>query len=291
MESMTGYGRSEVANAQIHLTVEARSVNHRYLDVSVRCPRVYAPLEGRVKQLVSQYFARGHIDMIITEKQSGTGRRALALDLELARQYYTALQQVQTTLQLPGTIDIGVILGLRDVLSIEEASPDLDEVWGLLAQGVEAALRALKHMRSQEGEFLGRDLEARLHAITAQIEGIRQRVPLVLTEYRQRLEQRLQELFGQFPLDADRISQEVILFAERADIAEELTRLGAHVQACLRLFASTEAIGRKGEFLLQELHREVNTIASKSNDADISQRVVDMKSELERMREQIQNVA
>jgi uncharacterized protein (TIGR00255 family) len=291
MESMTGYGRSEVSNTQLQLTVEVRSVNHRYLDVSVRCPRLYTPLEARIKQLVGQYFSRGHIDVILAEKYAGTKRRALSLDLELARQYYSALQQMQTALQLPGTIDMGMLLGLRDVLSVEEASTDLEEVWGLIAHGMGEALQALKQMRLQEGEFLARDVQERLRLIASQMTIIRQRVPLVVTEYRQRLEQRLQELFAQFPLDAERISQEAILFAERSDVTEELTRLDAHLQACARLLSSSEAVGRKIEFLLQEMHREVNTIASKSNDAMISQRVVDMKSELERMREQIQNIA
>jgi uncharacterized protein (TIGR00255 family) len=291
MESMTGYGRSEVSDASLQLTVEARSVNHRYLDVSVRCPRQYGALETRMKQLVGQYVARGHIDLVVVEKYHGTGRRALALDLDLARQYYHALQQVQQALQLPGTIDANTILSWRDVLSLEDAAADLDSVWTLLEQGIGEALRALKHMRFQEGAFLERDLLERLQLLTAHGQAIRQRVPLVVTEYRQRLEQRVQELFGQFPLDAERISQEAILFAERSDVTEELTRLEAHCQACTRLFASTEAVGRKGEFLLQEMLREVNTIASKSNDAEIAQRVVEMKSELERMREQIQNVA
>jgi uncharacterized protein (TIGR00255 family) len=290
MESMTGYGRSEVSTTQLHLTIETRSVNHRYLDVSVRSPRVYAPLEARVKQLVGQHVSRGHIDVIIAEKHTGAGRRTLSLDLELARQYYAALQQVQAALQLSGSIDVNLILGLRDVLSVEEVTADLEEIWGLLAPGLGEALQALQQMRRQEGEFLGRDMQERLRTLSTHVAAIRQRVPLVLTEYRHRLEQRLQELFGQFPLDAERISQEVILFAERSDVTEELTRLEAHLQACARLLVSSEAVGRKTEFLLQEMHREVNTLAAKSNDVDIAQRVVEMKSELERLREQIQNV-
>jgi uncharacterized protein (TIGR00255 family) len=185
---------------------------------------------------------------------------------------------------------MNLILSWRDVLSVEEVSADLEEIWGLLAPGLGEALQALKHMRLQEGEFLGRDMQERLRTLTAHVAAIRQRVPLVVAEYRQRLEQRLQELFAQFPLDADRISQEAILFAERSDVTEELTRLEAHLQACARLLLSSEAAGRKTEFLLQEMHREANTIASKSNDAQISQRVVEIKSELERLREQSQNV-
>ncbi|HEY7494995.1 MAG TPA: YicC/YloC family endoribonuclease [Candidatus Tectomicrobia bacterium] len=287
---MTGYGRSEVHNAQLQLTVEARSVNHRYLDVALRYPRLYAPLETRMKRLVHQHFARGRIDITIAVQSGSVERRSLSLDYPLAQQYYNALQQLQKTLQLPGTIDLSTMLSLRDILTVEEASTDVEEAWELIATGLEEALQALKRMRLQEGEFLGRDLQERLQAIVHHTEAIRQRVPLVVTEYRQRLEQRVQELFQQFTLDAERVSQEAILFAERADVTEELTRLEAHMQAFARMLLSPEAVGRKSEFLLQEMHREVNTIASKSNDADISQRVVEIKSELERMREQIQNV-
>jgi uncharacterized protein (TIGR00255 family) len=287
---MTGYGRSEVQNAQLQLTVEARSVNHRYLDVALRYPRLYTPLETRMKRLVSQHFARGRIDITIAVQSGSAERRSLSLDYALAQQYYNAIQQLQKTLQLPGTIDLSTMLSLRDILTVEEASTDVDEVWELIATGLEDALQALKRMRLQEGEFLGHDLQERLQAIMHHVDAIRQRVPLVVTEYRQRLEQRVQELFQQFALDAERVSQEAILFAERADVTEELTRLEAHMHAFAGMLLSPEAVGRKIEFLLQEMHREVNTIASKSNDADISQRVVEIKSELERMREQIQNV-
>jgi uncharacterized protein (TIGR00255 family) len=287
---MTGYGRSEVHNAQLQLTVEARSVNHRYLDVALRYPRLYTPLETRMKRLVSQHFARGRIDITIAVQAGRIERRSLSLDYTLAQQYYHALQQLQKTLQLPGTIDLSTMLSLRDILTVEEASTDVEEAWELIATGLEEALQALKRMRLQEGEFLGRDLQERIQAVMHHVEAIRQRVPLVVTEYRQRLEQRVQELFQQFPLDAERVSQEAILFAERADVTEELTRLEAHMHAFAGMLWSPEAVGRKIEFLLQEMHREVNTIASKSNDADISQRVVEIKSELERMREQSQNV-
>jgi uncharacterized protein (TIGR00255 family) len=290
MQSMTGYGRSEVHDERLHLTVEARSVNHRFLDVSLRYPRLYAPLEARMKRLVSAHFARGRIEIKLVEHRGGEGRRVLALDQALARQYYVALQQFQESLQLPGTIDLGMILSLREVLSIEEASEDVEEAWELIARGMQEALGALKSMRLQEGKFLCHDLQERMQTIRRHVDAIRQRVPQVVTAYRQRLEQRVQELFQQFALDPDRLSQEVILFAERTDVTEELVRLEAHMQAFGRLLTSSEAVGRRMEFLVQEMHREVNTIASKSNDADISQRVVDVKSELERIREQIQNI-
>jgi uncharacterized protein (TIGR00255 family) len=289
MQSMTGYGRSEVRYAHLALTVEARSVNHRYLDIALRCPRIYAPLEARMKQRVSAYFTRGRIDITLAPQETDT-RRALLLDHTLAQQYYDALQRLQESLGLPGTIDLSLIASLRDVFRVEEASADVENDWDIIAQGLDAALQALQTMRRQEGEVLSRDFHQRLQAMAQQSQRIRQRVPQVVVEYQQRLEQRVKELFAQFELDPNRVAQEAIVFAERSDITEELTRLEAHMQACARLLSSAEAVGRKIEFLVQEMHREVNTIGSKSNDTAIAHSVVELKSELERMREQSQNI-
>jgi len=290
MQSMTGYGRSEVRHPQLTLTVEARSVNHRYLDIALRYPRLYAPLEARMKQRVSAHFTRGRIDITLVPQESPAGHRALSLDHVLAQQYYDALQHLQEFLRLPGVIDVSLIASLRDVFKVEEPSEDVERVWDIIAQGLDAALQALKSMRLQEGAALGRDFRLRLQTMAQHLQAIRQRVPQVVVEYRQRLEQRVKELFGQFEIDPNRLAQEAILFAERADMTEELTRLEAHMQAFTRLLSSSEAVGRKIEFLVQEMHREVNTIGSKSNDTAIAHSVVELKSELERMREQIQNV-
>jgi len=290
MQSMTGYGRSEVRHAHLALTVEARSVNHRYLDIALRYPRIYAPLEARMKQRVGAYCTRGRIDITLVPQESTDTRRALLLDHTLARQYYDTLQRLQESLGLPGTIDLNLIASLRDVFRVEEASADVENDWDIIAQGLDAALQALQTMRRQEGEVLRRDFAQRLQAMAQQSQSIRQRVPQVVVEYQQRLEQRVKELFAQFELDPNRIAQEAIVFAERSDITEELTRLDAHMQACTRLLSSSEAVGRKIEFLVQEMHREVNTIGSKSNDTVIAHGVVELKSELERMREQSQNI-
>jgi uncharacterized protein (TIGR00255 family) len=212
------------------------------------------------------------------------------LDHTLAQQYYDALQRLQESLGLPGTIDLSLIASLRDVFKVEEATADVENDWDIIAQGLDAALQALQTMRRQEGEVLSHDFHQRLQAMAQQSQSIRQRVPQVVVEYQQRLEQRVKELFAQFELDPNRVAQEAILFAERSDITEELTRLEAHMQACARLLSSSDAVGRKIEFLVQEMHREVNTIGSKSNDTAIAHSVVELKSEIERMREQIQNI-
>ncbi len=290
MQSMTGYGRSEVQDEQLHFTIEMRSVNHRYLDISLRYPRFYAPLETRMKQLMGGYFTRGRIEVTIAQQALGDSDRAVTLDHALAQQYHRALNQLQEALRLPGTVDLNLLLTLREILKIEEVEADVEGVWQLMQEGFVQASEALQHMRIQEGAFLAEDLRSRLQLIGRHVETIRQRVPLVVPAYRERLEERIAEIFQTYELDPDRLHQEAILLAERTDVAEELTRLEAHLQAMTALLEEEGAIGRKSEFLLQEINREVNTIASKSNDAEISQVVVEIKSELERMREQIQNV-
>lgn len=290
MQSMTGYGRSEVENEQFHFTVEMRSVNHRYLDISLRYPRAYASLEAQMKQLVGKYFARGRIEISIVQQTLGSGERMVTLDHALAKQYYQAFQQLKETLGLSGVIDLESLLAQRDILKIDEIDGDAEAAWDLLARGLDEASQALSGMRAREGRVLGEDLKARIHTVHQYIEGIRQRVPEVVTDYRHRLEERVAELFERYQLDPDRLTQEVVLLSERTDVAEELTRLDAHIEALSQLLEETDALGRKSEFLMQEINREVNTIASKSNNAQIAQDVVEIKAELERMREQIQNV-
>ena len=291
MQSMTGYGRSDVHDDRLALTIEARSVNHRYLDIAWHYPRVYAPLEARMKQLVSQHFTRGRIDIRITPGDNGHASRTVTPDYALAQQYYEALRELQYRLGVPGTVDMNLLLGLRDVLKVGETIPaDVEADWPLVAEGLAAALGALKAMRLQEGAFLREDLDARMQAVAQQAALIRQRLPQVVIDYRQRLEQRVKEWFDRVELDAARLAQEAVVFAERGDITEELTRLQAHLQALQALLASGEAVGRKVDFLVQEMRRETETIAAKANDLTISQCVVEIKSELERCREQIQNI-
>jgi uncharacterized protein (TIGR00255 family) len=243
-----------------------------------------------MKQLMGEYFTRGRIEVTIAQQALEASNRAVTLDHALAQQYHRALNQLQEALRLPGTVDLNMLLTLREILKIEEVEADIEEAWKLMQTGFERASQALQQMRLQEGAFLAADLRHRLQLVGCHIGTIRQRVPLVVTSYRERLEGRLAELFQSHDFDPDRLHQEAILLAERTDIAEELTRLEAHLQAMTTLLEAEGSIGRKIEFLLQEINREVNTIASKSNDAEISQVVVEIKSELERMREQIQNV-
>ena len=291
MQSMTGYGRGAVRDDRLHLTVEAKSVNHRHLDIAWHYPRVYAPLEARMKQLVSRHFARGRIDIRITPGENGHPTRTVTADFALAQQYYDALREMQYRLGAPGSVDMGLLVGLRDVLNVSEAVPtDVESDWPLIAQGLSQALEALKTARLQEGAFLRQDLDARMEVLGQLVTQVRARLPQVVQDYRKRLEQRVTEWFSAVEMDAARLAQEAVIVAERGDITEELTRLEAHLQAMHGLLCSGDAVGRKVDFLVQEMRREVETTGAKANDLAISHLVVEMKSELERCREQIQNV-
>lgn len=291
MQSMTGYGRGAVRHDRLALTVEARSVNHRYLDIAWHYPRIYTPLETRMKQLVMRHFARGRIDIRISQVENGHGARTVTPDIALAQQYYEALRELQYRLGAPGSVDMRLLMGLPEVLKVSEsASVDAENDWPFIANGLSEALEALKAMRLQEGAFLRQDLGVRMEAVAHQVTQIRGRLPQVVKDYQQRLEQRVKEWFRGIDLDAARMAQEAVVLAERGDITEELTRLEAHLQAMQRLLASNDAVGRKVDFLVQEMRREVETIGAKANDLTISHCVVDIKSELERCREQIQNI-
>lgn len=291
MQSMTGYGYGAVRDDRLELTIEAKSVNHRYLDIAWHYPRMYAPLEARMKQLVSDHFARGRIDIRMTPGDIGSSGRTVTPDFALAQQYYEALRELQYRLGAPGTVDMGMLMGLRDVLRVGEAVPaDVENDWPLIADGLSEALGALKAMRLQEGAILQQDLKARMEKVAQQAKQILGRAPLVVQEYQKRLEGRVKEWFKGIDMDAARLAQEAVAFAERGDITEELTRLEAHLQAMQGLLASGDAVGRKVDFLVQEMRRETETIGAKANDLTISHCVVEMKSELERCREQIQNI-
>ncbi len=291
MQSMTGYGRSDVHDDRLALTIEARSVNHRYLDIAWHYPRMYVPLETRMKQLVNQHFSRGRIDVRITPIEDGHASRTVTPDYALAQQYCEALRELQYRLGVPGTVDMSLLMGLRDMLRVNESVPaDMEADWPLIAEGLAAALGALKAMRLREGVFLREDLDACMQAVAQQVSVIRQRLPQAVTDCQQRLEQRVKGWFARVDLDAARLAQEAVMLAERGDITEELTRLEAHLQAVQELLPSGEAVGRKVDFLVQEMRREIETIAAKANDLTISHCVVEIKSELERCREQIQNI-
>jgi uncharacterized protein (TIGR00255 family) len=289
IRSMTGFGAGRGSAGGEDVDVEIRSVNHKYAEVKVRLPRELAALEQEVVRAVKERLARGGIDVSVRRSTPGGGV-VPRVDVAVAEAYARAFQEIQARLGLPGALSLSDVLAAEGVVRLEERAVDLDAAGEALRRAVAASLDALAAMRAREGEALARDLSTRLGSVEAAFGRVAELSPQVVEHYRARLEERIAELTRGVPLDPARLVQEVALFADRTDVAEEITRLRSHVAQVRHLLASAEPAGRKLDFLVQEMHREVNTIGSKSQSAELASLVVGLKAEIERMREQVQNV-
>ncbi|MFQ5658766.1 MAG: YicC/YloC family endoribonuclease [Candidatus Methylomirabilales bacterium] len=290
LKSMTGYGRAEGATATYLYTVEIQTFNHRFTDIRIRLPKALASLEHELHREVRERGRRGRFDVLVTEKLHGEIPRSLRVDRGAIQQYVNALREVQRELDLRGEVTIEALIGIRDLVSLEVAEVDLVEVRTVLRQLLHRALDEVESMRAKEGDNIARALEVCLADIEARLETVEARTPQVVEAYRTRIQQRVGALLGGVLPEPDRIAHEVVLFADRSDITEECTRLKSHIQQFGTSLEGMGPQGRRLEFLLQEMHREVNTIGSKSTDAVISQAVVEIKADLERLREQVQNI-
>jgi uncharacterized protein (TIGR00255 family) len=290
MKSMTGYGRGKWEEGSKRVEVEMKSFNHRYLDVFPHLPRRLNPLEGQVRNFIKQRLSRGRIDVYVQINESSEAQQRLELDWPFVQEVHLALKALQERFDLPGEIRLETLAGFKEIFTKKEVEPDLEKEWIEVRAALEEALAALEAMRFTEGNVLTEDLTRRLDLIAKTAEAIQERSPAVLAAVRDRLGQRVKELVGGMELDEGRLAQEVAYLAERSDITEELVRIHSHLTQFRDLLKSEEPVGRRMEFLLQEVNREVNTIASKANDAQISQMATGMKSEVEKIREQIQNV-
>ncbi|HET6370717.1 MAG TPA: YicC/YloC family endoribonuclease, partial [Nitrospiria bacterium] len=272
------------------LVAEIRSVNHRHCDVLVKLPRQLAPLEDRLKKKIQEICVRGHIDVTVTLNGVTSAARRLSLDRSAARQYYQILKELREAFSLPGEITLSMLAGFRDVITLSEEDEKAEAIFPSLARVVDRAVSSLDRMRKAEGAAIAQDLLKRVATIEGAVDRIEAREVFVLEVYRKKLSQRVAELSGGIPVDPLRLSQEVALFADRSDISEERVRLRTHLDQFRKLLRSDSPVGRTLDFLLQEIHRETNTIGSKANDAKISLEVVGIKTELEKIREQVQNV-
>ena len=290
IHSMTGYGKKDDRSKQAGVTVEIRSVNHRFLEVAVKVPRFLAQLEEQIRKTVQQHCFRGRVDVLVTVHNNGSGLKTVQIDQALAKQYHSALKQLQKTLGLRGTVDVSMLAGFRDILSLSDQPVDSDHVGQTVLRVLGGALTDLNRMRRREGEALAKDLAVHLGAIRTAKMAVAKKAPGLAQEAFDRMKARVQTLLqGELP-DQARLYQELALFADRSDLSEELVRLESHMLQFDQTLKSKESVGKTLEFLLQEMGREVNTIGSKANDADIAALVVRMKAELEKLREQVQNV-
>jgi uncharacterized protein (TIGR00255 family) len=290
IHSMTGFGRGRGRAGDEEITVEIRSVNHKYCEVKPRMPQELAPLEAELVRRIKDTVRRGALE--VTVRRSATARSTLVprFDLELARELVRCLDEAAQQLSLARNLGIAELAQFEGLVTFETRSLDPDAAREALRAAVDEALAALVDMRRREGEALAQDLLGRLVTLRESAERIRVLSPETVEHYRARLEERAQELSRGLQIDPQRLAQEVALFADRVDIAEELTRLGSHLAQFEQLATSSEPAGRRMDFLIQEINREVNTTGSKSQSAEIAQLIVSMKAEIERLREQVQNV-
>jgi len=289
IRSMTGFGSGRGSVNGEEVDVEVRSVNHKYCEVKVRLPRELAALEHEVVRSVKERLARGGVDVTVRRTPSGS-LVTPRVDVGLAESYARAFAEVQARLGLPGGVTLADVISAEGVVRLDERAVDLEVVGEALRRGVAAALAQLVAMRAREGEALARDLVARLDELERLVARVSALAPQAVELYRGRLAERIADMSRGLPLDPGRLAQEVAVFADRTDVAEEITRLRSHLAQVRSLLAAGEPAGRQLDFLVQELHREANTIGSKSQNADIGGVVVALKAEIERMREQVQNV-
>ena len=290
IKSMTGFGRQQATWSDGTVTVEVRSVNHRFLEMSIRLPKTMTGLEEVFKKSIQQHCARGRVELTVMLQGSRGNVRSLQLDAGLAKQYHDALRSLQRSLKLKGSIDIGLMAGLRDILVLSEQPTDDRKLTKIVEKLGQNAILDMVTMRKNEGALLAEDVRFRLEQLSACKTTVSARAPMVAQEAFERMKLRVEKLLGDSIPDLPRLNQELALYADRCDITEELVRLHAHMIQFDRTIQRMEPIGKTLDFLLQEMGRVVNTIGSKANDAEITAEVVRMKAELERLREQMQNV-
>lgn len=287
---MTGFGRGEATGHGRAFTVEVHSVNHRFLEVRCRVPKRLTGLEPRIQQAIQQRFARGHFEVSVLDKDLEGRSRTLRVDVPLALQYVNALHALQRELQLPGEVTLEMLTAQRELIAVEETEESLDETWTEVMPALAIALESLTEMRHREGEALVRAMGKHLEDVEAILDGVVARTPALLQAQRDRLRERVVDLLeGHLP-DPARLEQEVAFLAERGDVAEECDRLRSHLDQFGKALSQAGPQGRRLDFLIQEMHREANTIGSKAADATLAQAVVELKLAIERLREQVQNI-
>ncbi len=291
MNSMTGFAGAEKTAGDLTVTVEIRSYNSRYLDLTVRLPQGYLSMEERIKALVSQGISRGRVDVRLQIRDESESARAFEVDTALADRYHQALKTLRDRFGLAEPISLALLAGTGGVIRPQETLPDPETGWPTVQACVAEALSALTAMREREGAFIARDFTERLATIEAEIDAIASASDGLLGHYRQRLTERIAALTdGITEIDPARIAQEAAFLADRSDISEEIVRVRSHIGQFRKTMTAEAPAGRKLNFLLQEFNREFNTIGSKTGNADVSHRVVGVKSELEKIREQVQNL-
>lgn len=290
IKSMTGYGRCEHIDENRKIVIDIRSVNHRYCDITVKVPRAYGYLEEKIKEFMSGEISRGKVEIFVYIENYTNDDKVITLDHVLSENYYNVLKELKETYNLKNEIGLSDLSRFSDIFITRQQEEDKDKVWELVSSCLKTAVEDFVAMRLREGERLRANLAARAEAIQGMIAEIETRTPQIVAEYSQKLKDRMTELLGNFQIDESRLLTEVGIMADRVCIDEELVRLKSHFTELEKILALSEPVGRKLDFLVQEINRETNTIGSKANDFGIAKNVVEIKSEIEKLREQIQNI-
>lgn len=291
IKSMTGFGRCEVSEGDRKFTVEMKGVNHRYLDANIRMPKKLNFFDSAIRAVLKQYVTRGKVDIFITYEDFTENQVALKYNESLAKEYLDAFKKMEETFGLENDIRVSTVSRCPEVLTMEEQSADEDELWKGLKKALEGALKQFVETRGIEGENLKNDIIAKLDGMSEKVACIEVRSPEIVAEYRAKLEEKVKELLADTQMDEGRIAAEVVIFADKICTDEEVVRLKSHIAHMKETFATEEnGIGRKLDFIAQEMNREANTILSKANDIEVSNYAIDLKTEIEKVREQIQNI-
>lgn len=290
IKSMTGFGRSEIIEGDRKITVEMKSVNHRYLDVNIKMPKKLNFFEAAIRNELKRYIQRGKVDIFITYEDYTESNLCVKYNKELAAEYMKYLGQMAEDFSLDNDVRVSALSRFPEVLSMEEQTIDEEELWQMLERAIAQAADGFVATRIKEGENLRDDLLGKLDGMLDHVEYITKRSPEIVALYRQKLEDKVRELLGDAQIDENRLLMEVTIFADKVCVDEELVRLRSHIETTKESLIQGGGIGRKLDFIAQEMNREANTILSKANDLEISNRAIELKTEIEKVREQIQNI-
>jgi len=288
--SMTGFGKAELSKDEIKAAVEISSVNNRFCEVQFRLPKFLTPLEPQIKEMLLKTITRGKINYTLSWEEASPPSNYVRLNQEVADVYYNLFKELREKYDLSGEIDLGNFVSLPDLMKVEKEEYDLKKAWQIVKEVTQLALDEFNQMRRSEGKRLSRDLKFRIGKLEKAIERIERLSAINVNEYRKRLKNKISELLQEYELDEQRLAQEVAFMAERSDVTEECVRLRSHNQQFLSALDEKTSVGKRLTFLLQEMNREANTVGSKASHASISEKVIFLKEEIEKLREQVQNI-
>ena len=290
VKSMTGFGRCEVSEGDRKMTVEMKSVNHRYLDVTIKMPKKLNYFESAIRSLLKSYIQRGKVDVFITYEDLSESNVSLRYNQALAAEYLKYLNQMAEEFGLEQDVNAGALSRYPEVLVMEEVQGDEEELWRILEQAVKGACEQFVETRAREGENLKRDLLAKLDELLEHVAFIEERSPQIVAEYREKLTDKVKELLADTQMEESRIAAEVTIYADKICVDEEIVRLKSHIKSTRSALDKEDSAGRRLDFIAQEMNREANTILSKSNDLEVSNHAIELKTGIEKVREQIQNI-